>query len=348
MDKLIYIDIDDYLKNFKELPLIDVRTPAEYLKGHIPYAYNIPLFSNEERAHIGTVYKKQSRSQAIEVGLSYAKPKHEEYVSKACEIAPQKQVVIHCWRGGMRSKAFAEHLVNNGFRKVYIIRSGYKAFRRYAMDSFKNLFQLCIIGGYTGSGKTRMLHSLRSMGKQAIDLEGHARHKGSAFGAIGQSKQPDTEHFTNELFWELKEMDKQKPLWLEDESIHIGRIFLPEVLFNQMRQTHLFFFNISIEQRVNLLIQEYANFNNQLLAASVQRISKRLGGENTKKAIHSIEQNDYEQAVRIVLNYYDKYYLQGLQKRQKDKVHIIHSTSTDPDYNASLLLKEYEKLIDRK
>lgn len=181
--------INEYFSAYASYPVIDVRSPGEFKKGHIVGAYNIPLFTDAERAHVGTVYKQKGPDKAMSLGLEYVTPKLRWFVEQAALVAPQKKVVVHCWRGGMRSHAFAEHLEENGFEDVKVIEKGYKAFRNFVLDSFTVEMQLKVIGGYTGSGKTRILSRLKEEGCQVIDLEGLACHKGSAFGSIGEDDQ---------------------------------------------------------------------------------------------------------------------------------------------------------------
>ena len=334
--------VADYLDQFRDIPLIDVRTPSEYAQGHIPGALNIPLFSDEERARVGTVYKKQSRQEAMDLGYRYAEKKFDWYLSKAAKVAPRRRAVVHCWRGGMRSGSFGKHLEKHGFREVYVLEGGYKAFRQYALESFRRPDTLYILGGYTGSGKTHILHVLAKRGAQVIDLEAIACHRGSAFGAIGQSAQPTNEHFTNLLFWAWKELDMTKPVWLEDESIHIGHVFIPEILFARMRRSPLFFLDIPREQRARLLVEEYTGIDKALLSDSVRKISKRLGGQRTKDALDAIEREDYLTAALFTLHYYDKYYRKGLQQRDVGKVSVIDSPTADAEKNASLLFSRLE------
>ena len=343
------IEINIGLKLADELPIIDVRSPAEFEKGHIPGAFNIPLFSNSERAHVGTVYKKQSKEKAMEIGLKYVEPKLNYFIEKAEELAPNKRIIIHCWRGGMRSKAFAKHLHDNGFTDVSTLIGGYKAFRNYALDSFCTKAKLCTLGGYTGSGKTYILHKLHEMGEQVIDLEGLANHKGSAFGGIGQGEQPTIEQFENNLFWEWKKLDYLKTIWVEDESHRIGRVNIPMNLYDNMRLNPVLFIDIPQPERIKHLVEEYAVFPKTELAISIEHISKRLGGENTKKALLSLENDDFEFIAEITLKYYDKYYLRGLHKRANQKnIFKLKLSKIDFSQNAITINDFYNETIEKQ
>jgi tRNA 2-selenouridine synthase len=338
------IAIGKYFEGKPLLPLVDVRTPAEYESGHIPGAVNIPLFSNEERARVGTLYKQVSVDRAYEEGYRFVTPKLDWYVSEARKIAIDGRLVVYCWRGGMRSRSFADHLSSRGIGQVFVIEGGYKAFRQHALDSFEKPEVIRVLGGYTGSGKTRILKELEAMGEQVIDLEGIAHHKGSAFGSIGETEQPKNEHFTNLLFWEWRKLDLTRSVWLEDESIHIGRVFIPENLFERMRRATLFFLKIPKELRGKLLVEIYACTDPVRLSESVQKISKRLGGVRTAEALSAIDRGDYYEAAIITLDYYDKFYLKGLNRRDQEKVVVIGSDTTDALKNARKLYTMIQQL----
>ncbi|MBN1187979.1 MAG: tRNA 2-selenouridine(34) synthase MnmH [Bacteroidales bacterium] len=337
------ITIEEYLKQHLALPLIDARAPVEFEKGHIPGAYNIPLFSNEERAHIGTIYKQRSRDEAIALAYKYAEPKMESYITDSREVAPEGRVVVHCWRGGMRSQSFANHISSNGFKEVYVIKNGYKAFRRHALKAFGQDFQLNVLGGYTGSGKTHILKYLREMGCQVIDLEGIAHHKGSAFGSINQLPQPTVEQFENNLYWEWKELDLTKPLWMEDESLNIGTVNIPLSMFRKIRQSPVYFLDIPKEERSRHLVDEYANCDKAKLSAAIQRIAKRLGGDNVKKALEYLDHDDFYEVAIISLHYYDKAYMKGLSNRDQDKVFTIKANTINHKKNAQLIINYFEQ-----
>lgn len=336
--------ISEYLELAEQVPLIDVRSPGEYEKGHIPCAINIPLFNNDERAVVGTAYVQKSKEKAIEIGYEIVTPKLDWFISESKKAAPSGTVAIHCWRGGMRSQSFAKHLKENGFDEVYVIKGGYKAFRNFALESFKAKANICILGGYTGSGKTHILYALKEMGEQIIDLEGLAHHKGSAFGRIGDGSQPTIEQFENNLFWDWKELDYTKRIWIEDESHRIGLVNIPMNFFENMRSHPVIFLNIPREQRAGELVLDYADEDKEMLADSINRISKRLGGLNTKQALQHLKAGEFYEVAMISLNYYDKYYYRGLKSREQNDIYTLKISKIDFSKNAKQILEYYESI----
>lgn len=337
------LGIKDFFEANHPLPLIDVRSPGEFEKGHIVGAVNIPLFSNEERAHVGTVYVQQSKEKAVELGYKYVTPKLNWFVEQSRKVAGQSAVAVHCWRGGMRSEAFAKHLYSNGFKEVFILEGGYKGYRNYMLSIFEQAFNLRILGGYTGSGKTYILKELKALGEQVIDLEGLAHHKGSAFGAIGELAQPTQEQFENNLFENLRLLNRKTPIWIEDESHNIGRVNIPIVFFRQIREQAVYFIEIPKEKRAEHLVREYSAFGNSLIADSINGIAKRLGGQNVKLAHNYLAQNNYFEVVMLTLQYYDKAYEKGLKSRNQEKVFTIYLPEINHKNNAKSILKFIEE-----
>lgn len=333
------ISIEEYFSN--PVPLIDVRSPAEYEKGHIPGAVNIPLFSNDERAKVGAVYVKQSREKAIELGLQFVTPKLNHFIALAQEIAPQGNVLVHCWRGGMRSQAFAQHLLDNGFKDVSIVEGGYKSYRSFVIRSFEMPFNLKIVGGYTGSGKTAVINTLQAIGYQTVDLELLAKHKGSAFGWSENELQPTVEQFENNLFETIRRFNFTEPIWLEDESHSIGSVYIPLNFFNRMRESEVYFLDVPKQERANLLVAEYANRNSEFLAEAIQKITNRLGGQNAKEALESLRLGRFYDVAIIALTYYDKAYLKSLSQHNSEKVYTIKSGTTNAIENTQLIIKHY-------
>ncbi len=341
------INIQQYLELSARIPLIDVRSPSEFEKGHIPGAFNIPLFSNEERTKVGTVFTQESKEKAITLAYEFVTPKLDSFIQRSGEIAKDKSAVIHCWRGGMRSHAFAEHLESNGFSELFFIAGGYKAFRNYVMNAYNEEVRLNILGGYTGSGKTQILKQLKEDGLQVIDLENIANHKGSVFGGIGNSPQPGVEQFENNLYWQWKEMDLSKPVWLEDESLNIGHVQIPKMLYQKMNEAVVFFLDIPKEERANFLVSDYSVCEKSQLASAIQIIKKRIGDLNTRKSLEWIECGNYYEVAMTVLSYYDKSYLQVLEGRDQKMVFPIKLCNTNHKENAKIIM-EFAEANDQR
>lgn len=331
------IDSNDLMNRTDTVTIADVRTPAEFAKGHIPGAFNLPLFSNEERVRVGTTYKQESREAAILLGFDLAGPKWSGFIRQALEMAPQKRIAVHCWRGGMRSGAMAWALDLYGF-EVFLVKGGYKSYRKWVFRQFEENYRLYVLGGLTGSGKTKILYQLRALGEQMVDLEDIARHQGSSYGTLNKLIQPSQEQFENDLAGQLHRLDNDREIWVEDESLNIGKCGIPKPFWRQMRQALLFDLQVAVDQRVAALVTEYGPLDKDFLVESTDRIRKRLGPEQTKQAIIAIREDLMDEFIRIVLVYYDKTYRAGLKDRSSDRIFGIPLDKTDPAVNARLVL----------
>ncbi len=336
------LSIENFIKLDASIPVADVRTPAEFAQGHITGAHNIPLFSNDERVQVGTTYKQQGREPAILLGFDLTGSKWSGFIKQALEIAPDKKIGVHCWRGGMRSGAMAWALNLYGF-DVYLLEGGYKKYRRWVLDSFDLPYNLMILGGMTGSGKTLILHELAKAGEQIIDLEDLAQHQGSSYGTMDKLVQPTQEQFENDLAAQLYLANKERHIWLEDESITIGKRFIPKGLWAQMRDAQVLNIRLPLESRVDFLVDEYGKLDKEFLIECTQRIWKRLGPEQTKNAILAIEEDRMADFIRAVLIYYDKTYRTGLSKREPGNVQEVDCANNDVVKNASIILDYIQK-----
>jgi tRNA 2-selenouridine synthase len=332
------ISIPEILDSLKDRVLIDVRTPAEYRQGHIPGARNMPLFSDEERVVVGTIYKQISREEAMLKGLEFVGPKMRFFVEEAGRLAPHGKIVVHCWRGGNRSASVAWLLEFAGF-DVITLPGGYKAYRNHVLQSFSTpRHQLVILGGHTGSGKTEILHELKKLGRHVIDLEGLAHHKGSAFGALGEKPQPSVEQFENDLFQACMDIPAGARVWLENESRSIGKVFIPPDYWEQMLRSPLIHLEVPLDIRLRRLVEEYASFPKEDLADSFQRICKRLGGQHLDAALKALENGDFAAAAEIALRYYDKAYDMTFGRRKTDQIFHLDVCDFDPAGTAVKLL----------
>jgi tRNA 2-selenouridine synthase len=331
------ITITQWLDSTHRVPLIDVRTPAEFAHGHIPGALNLPLFSNEERIQVGTTFKQQGKEAAILLGFDLTGNKWSAFIQQALLLAPEKKIAVHCWRGGMRSGAMAWALNFYGFR-VHVIAGGYKSFRHWSHQVFAINYKISLVGGMTGSGKTKVLHHLKKMGQQVIDLENIAGHQGSAYGSMNKLVQPTQEQFENNLAMELNLLDVNKTVWIEDESINIGRCQIPKAFWNQMLSASLIDLQVPAELRVKELCYEYGSLDKDFLIHSTERIRKRLGPEQCKLAVAAIQENRMEDFIRQVLVYYDKTYLKALSHRARSLIIGLVTNTIDPYANALKIL----------
>ncbi len=320
------ISISQFIEQAGEQPVIDVRSDAEYKHAHIPGAYSLPLFNDEERKIVGTAYKQKGKQQAIKLGLDFFGVKMKGMIDETEKISSDYKssvtspayrnnaFVVHCWRGGMRSAGVAWLLDLYGF-DVYTIIGGYKAYRNWVLQQFEKDYQLNILGGYTGSGKTDVLKNLQKSNQPIIDLEGLANHKGSAFGSLGE--QPSQEMFENLLAQELQLQQRSgSPIWIEDESQRIGQINIPHLFWKKMRSMPIQFLDIPFENRLDYLLKSYGKINKEALVNSIIRIQKRLGPLETKTAIGFLVEENYKACFEILLIYYDKMYTKGLQNRE--------------------------------
>lgn len=319
--------------------LIDVRSPAEFEKGAIPGASNLPLFGNKDRARVGTVYKREGRESAVSLGLKIVGPHLHEFVFRAKELANGHPILLYCWRGGMRSESMA-WLLRTAALEVTVIEGGYKAFRNEAHRMISQDGQLLILGGYTGSAKTDILSELRKKGAHVIDLEGLAKHKGSAFGGLTGERQPSSEQFLNLLWEQWINIPADAPIWIEDESRTIGNVWVPETLYERIRHGTVIVLKKTRKERADFLAQDYGGIDLDALKQGFQKIETRLGGQHLKIALEALDQGDLAGAAEIALTYYDKTYEYGLNKRSPQRLIQLDVTLQTPGEIADLLLSK--------
>lgn len=339
--------IEKFLKLSRYYPVFDVRSPAEYQKGHIPGAFNLPLVNNDERAEVGTLYVQQSKQAAYVRGLEIIGPKLHLFAKEAIAKSVEKKVLLYCWRGGQRSESLAWLFELLGLKAV-VLEGGYRSFRTYVRSFFQTPFRFIVIGGYTGSGKTQILKLLEVRGEQVLDLEGLASHKGSAFGSIGMSSQPHYETFEIELFRKLSSFDPQRPIFVEDESKHVGRLLIPDALFDQIFASPLIIIERTMENRIERLRKDYTHVDKEVLIEAVDKIKKRLGPQRTKEVIQSIGDGDMNAAITEVLWYYDKAYGLTVDKRFKVQTNLsdpFRIQSDDDNSVVESILKYVEEVM---
>ena len=340
------------LEKFRKFngPLIDVRSPNEYYKGNMPNSLNIPLFDNEERSIVGTVYKNYGREKAVIQGLEFLADKIENIVNKLFEALnvykskingsqiKEPTFKIYCARGGMRSQSISWLLEKYNQNNV-TLRNGYKSYRKWSLESFNNEWRINLIGGKTGTGKTKLLKLLDKNNYQIIDLEGLACHRGSTFGGLGMKEQPSNEQFENKIAEKLKGFNKSNKIFVEAESANIGKCKIPYEFFNQMKTAERIEIKKSELNRLEELIKTYSVYEEKDLIEAVLRIKKRLGPQRTKIAIESIKNKDWRSVCKSVLEYYDKCY--EYEKTGKNNIKILDMTDIFDDKKILRLIKKF-------
>ena len=296
-------------------PLVDVRSPSEFHQGHWPGAINLPLFTDEERAAVGTSYKQEGRLPAIHLGLQITGPKLARLADQLEQLRQHRELRIYCWRGGMRSASMA-WLATQIDLNPCLLHGGYKTYRRWVQEQFHQTWPLRVMGGRTGTGKTDLLLALSARNVAVLDLEGLANHRGSSFGGLGLPPQPSTEHYENRLAEGLdNHRNNAAPMiWLEAESIQVGRCRIPKPLFDQMQKAPVLEIQRTLDERVLQLVDVYGHQGAEALAESTQRISRRLGPQRTKLALDAISRSDWATACRATLDYYDRCYDHELER----------------------------------
>lgn len=320
--------------------IVDVRTPAEFHQGHIPGAVNMPLFTNEERHHVGICYKQKGKDEAVKLGLGMVGPKLKDFVQTVEKLAPNKKLSVYCWRGGMRSGSVAWLLRTAGYEVTQLI-GGYKAWRKVVLEQMTKQRNWLMIGGFTGSGKTEILQALATQNEAVIDLEGLAKHRGSAFGKTNEP-QPPTEHFENLLAYELLKFLPNDHIWIENESNNIGSVYLHEVFRKNVKTACFLVIDRSFENRLNFLIEGYGKYDTEILKQGFQRIAKRLDGQKLKDALTDLDQGKIAEAAKTALEYYDKSYSYSLS-RNPYTVAATFSHENDANYTAKTLIEWKKK-----
>jgi len=339
------------LSALKNVVLIDVRSQKEFMEGTIPGALNIPLFDNDERAEIGTIYTHDSPKKAAECGLKIAGNKLHSLYKQVETLAGKNPVMLFCWRGGMRSKSFAMILDLMGLC-VYRLNGGYKAYRRSLVDFFDSEFpyHVILLRGNTGTGKTEILQKLKKEGYPVIDLEGLSNNRGSVFGYIGLGAQPTQKQFESMLYQEIKNYQDSPYVLMECESKRIGRVTVPNTVYTAMQNGTQVLIYDTLDHRAQRLVAEYtamADTDHELRIA-LERLKKRMGKESIRELLNLLDQNGYEDfAKKLIFEYYDLLY--GYPNNENDQYAYCISNEDIEDATKELsgYLNKYFELGER-
>ncbi len=295
---------------------IDLRSPLEYHKAHIPGAVNIPLLLDDEHSEIGTIYRLQGSRSAKIKGLEVVAPRLLSLVSEIRKNIQEDDLVLYCWRGGDRSSSVAR-LLDIMQIDGYKLAGGYKAYRTHVIKRLEELprSQVVILHGLTGTGKTEIIKKMADDGWPAMDLEGLANHRGSVFGGLGLGEQPEQKQFDSMLLETMQKFSGHDYLIMENESKKIGRLFLPDRLFTKMQQGFHVLIYDTLENRISRLFQEYVEDirnNTKDFLPCLEGLKPYLGNNKTKEATNLINLGKIREAIRILLiDHYDILYGQS-------------------------------------
>jgi tRNA 2-selenouridine synthase len=335
----------DYFTETRRIPIVDVRAPVEYAHGHIPGAINIPLFSDEERAIIGTIYKQEGHEPAVRKGFELVSPHITKLIDETKKHVASKELVLYCARGGMRSRSIAMLLDFAGYT-IHLMTGGFKAYKHFLRIRAGDYTNFILLGGKTGSGKTAILAELERLGEQVIDLETLACHRGSALGSLGQLAQPTQEQFIINCLSRLAGYDQSRPIWFEHEGVRLGEVQVPHELVTLMVQAPVIHIELPIAYRSARLMQEYGCFLGEKFGADVKtcikKMEQRLGSEATKQLLTLVDQNATEQILAILLDHYDRAYTHSMERNTRNTFYPLTLESTSPAEHARLI-QEFAK-----
>ena len=317
------IELDKALElQSKGALLVDVRTPTEFAEVTIPGAINVPIFSDEERARVGTLYKQQGKGVARKLGVELVAPRIPTLLE---QIATARQghsgpVIVFCWRGGMRSLAMTSFLNLAGIHARQLI-GGHKGFRRLVCAYFEKQQwpPIYVLRGLTGVGKTQVLHRLAEQGYPVIDLEGLANHRGSAFGGLGLQSQPGQKRFEALLWERLQQIESTAYLVTEGESLHIGRLMVPKKFHQAMQVQTSLWLTASLQFRTRIILDDYPALDRlrEQFEKPICALKERLGNQVVNQLLALLHAGQWEELVReLMVHYYDPLYLHTLPEQR--------------------------------
>lgn len=288
----------------KDYTFVDVRSPKEFEEDHIPDAINIPLFSNEERAIVGTIYKQESKDKAVDVGLEIVSKKLPEMINEYKKISGK--ICVYCWRGGMRSGSVTSLLKSMKFDVVQL-ENGYKDYRRFVREQLDkiNIPPMIVLYGLTGSGKTEFLQKLEN----SLDLEGLAQHRGSIFGDVGL-KPRSQKMFESLMLKKLFELQNYNCIFVEGESRKVGPVSIPLRVWECMQKAKKVKLVSTLPERVERIYKEYCNnLDLVLIKKKLKQIEKFLGNKKVVEYSRMLDNGLVKEVLELILvEYYDHLY----------------------------------------
>ena len=304
------------LAEFDEV--IDVRTPSEFAEDHVPGAVNQPVLADEERARVGALYKQVSAFTGRKVGAALVSRNIAQHIETSLMDKPKAwRPLVYCWRGGKRSEAMVHILREIGW-DAHRLEGGYRAYRRTVIAELPQLVRrhsLRVVCGLTGSGKSRLLQTLSSLGAQVLDLERLAAHRGSVLGDLPDERQPGQKMFESRIWWRLRSFETKAPVFVESESKRIGTLQVPAELMAAMWESECVRVETDITARVRLLMEQYPHFvaDPADLGRQLDRLLQLHGRVAIERWKALAQQSEWPALVRELLeHHYDPAYTRSI------------------------------------
>ncbi|MFW5648361.1 MAG: tRNA 2-selenouridine(34) synthase MnmH [Candidatus Alkaliphilus sp. MAG34] len=331
---------------------VDTRSPSEFAKGSIPEAINIPILNNEERADVGTIYTNRNPEEAKIKGIEYVSPKLSSIYDQISSLAKKyKNIILFCWRGGLRSSVLSGFLGTLGIN-IFQLEGGYKKYRKYVIEYFdENRFRhrFIVLHGYTGVGKTEILEQLKTFGIPVLNLECLAKNSGSVFGKIAyQNEKPVTQKTFEALLFETLRLNNNKYMVTESEGRRLGSVSLPKNLWKAIVEGTHILINTDMETRIKRLVNDYVikiSNCNILLENAVTHLKNKIGEKRVNQLILWIENQEYSKvAEELIINYYDPLY----KKSVEDYNYVIEINSINIKKAVDKIIKFYYNLENKQ
>lgn len=340
--------VEEYINHPDIYIPVDVRSPSEFQDSHIPQAVNIPIFTDEERAEIGTLYKQVGQRAAKWRAMEIVSPKLPTLLTEIRKIEEtHKKPLLYCWRGGMRSQSIAHFAMMSGLH-IQRLDGGYRAYREFIVERIPEMLpeRAVVIYGLTGTGKTDILHNLREAGFPVLDLEGYANHKGSVFGAVGGQTPHNQKTFDALLFEDLQMLSGSPYFIMEGESKRIGHAVQPPELYEKKNNGIHIHVSSSLEARVERIYEQYIQESDefhQRVEFAFGKIMKRVKPIEVQEEIKArLEQRDYKEIIRLLIMYY---YDPRYDNKIKETIHTELEVNSDSIKEAT---KEIAAFLERR
>ncbi|MCA0173386.1 tRNA 2-selenouridine(34) synthase MnmH [Bacillus sp. RAR_GA_16] len=322
------ITIDKVLH--KGMPLLDVRTPAEFEKFHIPGAINLPIFTNEEREAVGTTYKQKGTEAAKDLGISIVSPQLPDFYKRAKELANHQEFAVYCWRGGMRSKSLTTIFEMMGL-SCYQVEGGIRAYRQKVTAGLEIVARqttpYLVLEGLTGTSKTEILIALEKKGYPVIDLEGLAAHRGSVFGRVDLPERSQKE-FEAKLYHRLLEIGETPYYIIESESKRLGNIIIPDFILEGKQKGTRIQVHAPLSYRIQTILNTYhPEQHHEEITDAVSKIEKRFSNEDKEVINQGLETKNYACIIeRLLLYYYDPRYEHKAYENEGNITHLSYGS----------------------